>query len=123
MSTKAHVITIQLIMEVPPVETKVGRDTQVTSIKNYIDSVLPSLGRTIRGLPVQMLIQRESNAVEEFNYEKPKEPIRCRMEDWECVDCGGRAAAETVGMFSGRRWVHTCGESVNDRARKEQANV
>lgn len=30
-----------------------------------------------------------------------------------CLQCGGRMIPETVGMFSGRRWVHTCGISVH----------
>lgn len=30
-------------------------------------------------------------------------------EDWRCGECGGRLAPETVGMFAGTRWVHTCG--------------
>jgi hypothetical protein len=26
-----------------------------------------------------------------------------------CVDCGGTFVVETIGMFSGQRYVHTCG--------------
>lgn len=26
-----------------------------------------------------------------------------------CVDCGGSFVAETIGMFSGKRYIHTCG--------------
>lgn len=37
------------------------------------------------------------------------EPIA--PEEFRCILCGGQMTAETVGMFSGRRWVHTCGEA------------
>lgn len=33
-----------------------------------------------------------------------------------CLDCGGVLAAETVGMFTGARWVHTCGISQREQA-------
>lgn len=117
---------IQVVMEVPAVETKTARDTQVTAIKNGFDAVMPSLSRIIRALPVQMTLQRNvpdlPPIVTEKDYPQPKRPIACNPEDWECGVCGGKAAAETVGMFTGRRWVHTCGESLNDRRDKETPN-
>lgn len=36
------------------------------------------------------------------------EPIK--PDEFRCILCGGQMASETVGMLSGRRWVHTCGE-------------
>lgn len=48
-----------------------------------------------------------------FLRDKPiAEPIQ--PEEFRCLTCGGQLAAETVGMFSGRRWVHTCGVSQRD---------
>jgi hypothetical protein len=42
-----------------------------------------------------------------FLRERPKaEPIN--PEEFHCIICGGRLMAETQGMFSGRRWIHTC---------------
>lgn len=39
-------------------------------------------------------------------------PSPVRPEEFLCLSCGGKMMSETVGMFSGRRWIHTCGESV-----------
>lgn len=39
-------------------------------------------------------------------------PVPIRPQEFLCLDCGGKMMSETVGMFSGRRWIHTCGESV-----------
>lgn len=39
----------------------------------------------------------------------------CAPEEFRCSACGGAMGPETVGMFSGTRWVHTCGESLKDR--------
>lgn len=38
-------------------------------------------------------------------------PAPVRPQEFLCLDCGGKMMAETVGMLSGRRWIHTCGES------------
>lgn len=49
--------------------------------------------------------------------EKPyAEPVM--PEDFRCLACdgNGRLMPETQGMFSGRRWVHTCGETLRERA-------
>lgn len=41
----------------------------------------------------------------EIPYAEPTKP-----EEFRCILCGGMMMAETVGMLSGRRWIHTCGE-------------
>lgn len=43
------------------------------------------------------------------------EPIM--PEDFRCLACAGtgRLMPETQGMFSGKRWIHTCGETVRER--------
>lgn len=47
---------------------------------------------------------------EQFLRDRPfVEPIA--PEEFRCILCGGNMIAETVGMFSGRRWIHTCEES------------
>lgn len=38
-------------------------------------------------------------------------PEPLKPEEFRCILCGGQMSAETVGMLSGRRWVHTCGEA------------
>lgn len=38
-------------------------------------------------------------------------PVPVQPQEFLCLLCGGRMMSETVGMFSGRRWIHTCGES------------
>lgn len=40
-------------------------------------------------------------------------PTAVRPREFLCLDCGGKMTSETAGMFSGRRWIHTCGESAN----------
>jgi hypothetical protein len=45
--------------------------------------------------------------------QEPKQP--CSPESFICLNCGGRMMAETVGMYSGHRWIHTCGVSKNER--------
>lgn len=49
-----------------------------------------------------------------FDLIKTMEPsYTVSPERFICLQCGGRLMAETAGMFSGRRWVHTCGVSVH----------
>jgi hypothetical protein len=35
-------------------------------------------------------------------------------EKFVCLHCGGRMQAETIGMYSGKRWIHTCGISMRE---------
>ena len=51
------------------------------------------------GLPGSTLDNFQSSAASLFN------PRFAR-----CVECGGSFVAETIGMFSGKRYVHTCGD-------------
>src|SRR5690242_16588826 len=47
---------------------------------------------------------------------QPLKPLTvCAPKDWRCGECGGQLAAETVGMFAGKRWVHTCGVPATGR--------
>lgn len=38
---------------------------------------------------------------------EPRQP--CSPDAFICLTCGGVMISETVGMYSGRRWIHTCG--------------
>lgn len=43
-----------------------------------------------------------------FLYEvEPKHAVQ--PENFICMNCGGSLVPETVGMYSGKRWIHTCG--------------
>jgi hypothetical protein len=48
--------------------------------------------------------------------EEMKQTPISQPEDWRCGECGGQLAAETAGMFKGRRWVHTCGITTREAA-------
>jgi hypothetical protein len=48
--------------------------------------------------------------------EEMKQTPVSQPEDWRCGECGGQLAAETAGMFKGRRWVHTCGTTTREAA-------
>lgn len=37
-----------------------------------------------------------------------------------CASCGGGFVAETIGMFSGRRYVHTCGVTAAERREQQR---
>jgi len=42
-------------------------------------------------------------------------PVVVPPKDFRCADCGGgQMAAETQGMFRGKRWIHTCGLTINE---------
>lgn len=44
---------------------------------------------------------------------EPKHAVQ--PENFICMKCGGAMVPETVGMYSGKRWVHTCGVSNSNR--------
>lgn len=122
MSTR-HTLIVQLTIEVPAVETAIGKNTQAHTITSAFDQLNALLGRQLRAVPVALIIQRttpEGEEIGEKEYARPKEPVRCSPEEWECGACGGKAAPESQGMYTGLRWVHTCGESLSDRRAKEQ---
>jgi hypothetical protein len=116
-------IIVQLTLEVPAVETAVGKTTQAQVIVKAFDQLNALLGRQLRAVPVALIQQRVApieDPSQEVTYTKPKEPVVCAPEDWECGACGGKAAPESLGMFSGLRWIHTCGETYEERAAKEK---
>lgn len=40
------------------------------------------------------------------------EPIHPTLpENFSCLRCGGGYLVETIGMFAGKRYIHTCGET------------
>lgn len=47
----------------------------------------------------------------EWNLLLSTEPLHpCSPETFVCIHCGGRLMSETVGMYTGKRWIHTCGD-------------
>ena len=126
MSNGKNAITLQLILEVPAVDTLAGKTVQNDAIIAVIDSANAVLGRQLRAVPVSLMIQRDTGKEQTVEadrvYPQPQVMVRCLPEEWQCASCGGQAAPETVGMFTGRRWVHTCGESYADREAKEKAD-
>lgn len=110
-----HSIIIQLTLEVPAVETAVGKNTQNQVIVKAFDSLNALLGRQLRAVPVSLIQQRSTGEETEKAYPRPDAPVRCAPADWECGTCGGKAAPESIGMYKGLRWIHTCGEVGEDR--------
>jgi hypothetical protein len=105
---------VQLTLQVPAVDSKIARDTQHQGIVGAIDKILPGLLRSYRIHAISLITQRKEEPEQVHTYIPSGSTIACTPQDWRCGECGGQLAPETIGMYKGTRWIHTCGESIRD---------
>lgn len=87
-----------------------SRDAE-RAIINAVQDALRGL-HTLGIIPSHMLTQVGVDARVSVHqiWPRERELTLCDPELFVCAKCGGRMMPETVGMLSGIRWLHSCGE-------------
>lgn len=83
-----------------------------SNIQAYVDEALSDVesmtpDMELTGLQIRM---ETADNYRLANLPNATRKRRIEPEDFECSRCGGGYLVETIGMFAGKRYIHTCGE-------------
>lgn len=105
LRTQYQDMIIQITLSVPAVSSNVGKQSQAQGLTRAIEHMVQGLHKSW-GFRLARIMMRRFPIGEQPH----DDTTLCLPEEWRCGRCGeGQLMSETQGMFTGRRWIHTCG--------------